>query len=112
MRKVTMTGAEVRAFARQWPGSKLEGVGGVTFEFASNGDLVDMYPTNRRHYTRLRKADGSALLALSQDAQEKPSMGKGGKSMDSKARRKTKRGGLLDVQWGGKLKQSDIDKVR
>lgn len=56
---VTMSAREVAAFKRSWPASGLPDRA-ITFEFdKSNGDLVDLRP---------RSVDGSAAVALSEDA--------------------------------------------
>lgn len=59
-KRVLVYRAEVEAFRDRWPGSNLPDRA-VSFTFASNGDLVDMEPSNM---------DGDDVLALSQDAQE------------------------------------------
>lgn len=56
---VVVTADGVSSFKASWPCSQL-GEQPIRFEFASNGDLVDV-STDR---------DGDDLLALSQDAQE------------------------------------------
>ena len=62
---VTVTRTEVSEFADNWPCSGLNRDRGVTFQFDKrNGDLVDS--TDSRNHPH---ADGSAILALSQDAQ-------------------------------------------
>lgn len=61
---VSVSSAEVYAFARRWPCAGFPGQG-VTFQFdARNGDLLDMWPNGWDD-----GADGSAVLALSEDAQ-------------------------------------------
>lgn len=57
---VVATANGVESFNSRWPCSRLR-VRPVRFEFASNGDLVDIIGT---------QPDGEELLALSQDAQE------------------------------------------
>ncbi len=61
-RKVTVSEDGVQAFMRLWPCSGLAGTE-LWFEFASNGDLVDIGPGDTE------SQDGPALLALSHDAQ-------------------------------------------
>ena len=61
---VTVGEAEVDAFKRQFPASGL-GRGPYYFEYDSNGDLVDIQGPGAQSY-----ADGPALKALSEDAQE------------------------------------------
>lgn len=60
---VTVGKDEVYAFSRQWPASNL-GPGPYFFEFGRNGDLVDVEGPGARSW-----ADGSALKALSEDAE-------------------------------------------
>jgi len=60
---VTVDDIEISRWAARWPASGLSGAGPITFEFdARNGDLVGIEgePPN---------ADGGAMVALSQDAQ-------------------------------------------
>ena len=64
-RRVACSADDVRAFAASWPCSGLHGLQGVTFEFAGNGDLVDVTYRNGNS----ERWDGPALVALSQDAQ-------------------------------------------
>jgi len=60
---VTVTTREVEAFARRWPCSGLR-ARPVTFQFEKrNGDLVDS--NDQQQHPR---ADGAALVALSEDA--------------------------------------------
>lgn len=59
-RKVIVSREEVREFNRHWPCSELRDRS-YWFEFAENGDLVD---TDVPEHD-----DGSAAVALSQDAQ-------------------------------------------
>ena len=66
-RSVRFSKSEIEAFKRIWPCSGLPSVG-IWFQFASNGDLVDMGPY--KYSRRLRNADGGALLALAHDAQD------------------------------------------
>ena len=62
---VSVSRDEVEAFKASWPCSHLPNKS-VWFQFDKrNGDLVDMRPSNLEE----RGADGSAVLALSQDAQ-------------------------------------------
>lgn len=61
--RVTVSANEVYDFNRSWPCSELSGDHGISFTFDKlNGDLVD--------HTARESEDGSALVALSQDAQE------------------------------------------
>lgn len=56
--RVTVSASEVADFRRQWPCSGLPDTG-IGFTFDKKGDLVDISPEG---------VDGSACLALSQDA--------------------------------------------
>lgn len=58
--KVRFTREEVDVFRKSWPGCNLESRS-YWFEFASNGDLIDTDVPEH--------SDGTAALALSQDAQ-------------------------------------------
>lgn len=60
---VTVTRAEVDAFARRWPCCSLPDAA-ITFQFAkSNGDLVDIAP-----YRIADQVDGPEAVALAEDA--------------------------------------------
>lgn len=59
--RVVVTANGVGAFKSSWPCSRLKEQP-IVFEYASNGDLVDIGWSNQ--------PDGDDLLALSQDAQE------------------------------------------
>lgn len=60
---VAVSSNEVYSFSRDFPCSGLEDAGGMTFQFqSSNGDLVDITGEPEG-------ADGTAVLALSEDAQ-------------------------------------------
>ncbi len=59
--RVVVTVNGVECFKASWPCSRLK-VQPIVFEYASNGDLVDIGWSNQ--------PDGEDLLALSQDAQE------------------------------------------
>jgi hypothetical protein len=62
---VSVSRAEVEAFKAKWPCSGLPDRA-VTFQFDKrSGDLVDIWPNRYA-----RKFDGSAAVALSEDAQE------------------------------------------
>lgn len=61
---VTVGQPEVHEFKRQWPASGL-GSGPYYFEFDSRGNLVDVEGPGAQSW-----ADGPALVALSEDAQE------------------------------------------
>lgn len=64
---VVVTETDVDRFNDRWPASELRGLRGVTFQFEKrNGDLVDI----EYHNGDSEQWDGSALLALSQDAQK------------------------------------------
>jgi hypothetical protein len=58
---VVVTANGVDSFSASWPCAHL-GNGPIRFEYASNGDLVDESRDTSR-------ADGSAVLALCEDAQ-------------------------------------------
>lgn len=60
--RVCVSADEVKDFMHSWPCSNLNGTR-LWFEFASNGDLVDLGPGDTE------KQDGPALVALSHDAQ-------------------------------------------
>ena len=60
--RVTVSADEVYDFKKTWPCSGLSSSHGISFVFDKrNGDLVEVYHPGSE--------DGSALLALSQDAQ-------------------------------------------
>lgn len=64
---VTVSEDDIDRFNDQWPASELRGLHGVTFQFDKrNGDLVDIWYKNGDS----ERWDGSALSALSQDAQK------------------------------------------
>jgi hypothetical protein len=52
--------SKVDAFLDSWPCNGVNWRGPIRFEYSSNGDLVDMWPSD---------IDGEAILALSEDAQ-------------------------------------------
>lgn len=60
-RKVRFSAAAVRMFNLQWPCSELDSARAYWFEFDESGDLVDCDVPEH--------SDGSAALAMSQDAQ-------------------------------------------
>lgn len=64
---VLVSADDVAVFNSRWPCSPIPEKR-LVFNFASNGDLVDIYPDSS-------KFDGDALLALSQDAQKLLSKG-------------------------------------
>ena len=63
--RVAVSEADIDTFNDRWPCSELRGLKGVTFEFEANGDLVDIHYANGTS----DRWDGSALVALSADAQ-------------------------------------------
>ena len=63
--RVAVSEEDIHAFASRWPCSGLDGLTGVTFAFAANGDLVDVWYRNGNG----ERWDGPALVALSHDAQ-------------------------------------------
>lgn len=65
VRNVAVSENDIRTFCAQWPASGLRDLKGVTFQFAKNGDLVDIWYKNGNS----DRWDGSALTALSHDAQ-------------------------------------------
>ncbi len=75
---IRVTASEVSDFKHSYPASGLPNDHDFYFEFASNGDLVDLWaqpggtkmtPIGRNH-KGTERWDGPALVALSQDAQE------------------------------------------
>lgn len=64
--RVHVSAQDIAYFCRRWPASGLHGLRGVEFEFAKNGDLVDIEYRNGSS----EDWDGPALVALSQDAQQ------------------------------------------
>jgi len=62
---VSASEQDVAGFCQSWPASNLRGLRGVTFEFARNGDLIDIKYRNGSS----EDWDGPALVALSNDAQ-------------------------------------------
>lgn len=64
---VVVTEMDIDRFNDSWPASELRGLRGVTFQFEKrNGDLVDIEYRNGDS----EQWDGSALVALSEDAQK------------------------------------------
>jgi YD repeat-containing protein len=63
--RVAVSAADVQAFADRWPCSGLRDLRGVTFEYDRAGNLVDITFRNGD----IEQWDGSALTALSHDAQ-------------------------------------------
>ena len=71
-RAVLITASGLHQFSRMWPCSGLPQDVCVLFEFASNGDLVDVQWFDAESGLDIAEPsgiDGSALLALSHDAQ-------------------------------------------
>jgi hypothetical protein len=72
-RTVLATAEDIRTLADNWPcsGMRFEDSRCVSFEFATNGDLVDIqwYDERGLDIPEAEGIDGRALLALSQDAQ-------------------------------------------
>lgn len=62
-KRVEVSLQQVRFFAQTWPNCYLTGP--ITFEYASNGDLVDVYGIDT---DTLNEENDRALLALSYDA--------------------------------------------
>lgn len=63
---VSVSAADVEAFKNQWPCNGMP-TARIWFQFDKrNGDLVDMLPCNWQE----RGADGAAMLALIEDAQQ------------------------------------------
>ena len=62
MNRVTVSAEQVRFFNSTWPCSPIP-VETITFEYATNGDLVDIISETPSEFF-----DGDALLALSYDA--------------------------------------------
>lgn len=61
--RVAWNANEVDTFASRWPGSGLRGAGPLWFEFARNGDVVDMSEVPDA-------ADGSAVSAMIEDSRK------------------------------------------
>jgi len=74
MRFVLMNCLEIDAFKRKWPCHGFpDNLNNVLFEFADNGDLVNVdAKDDNGKMLDTSDFDGPALLALSQDAQAKP----------------------------------------
>ena len=74
MRFVLMNYLEIEAFKRRWPNHGFpDDLNNILFEFADNGDLVDMdAKADNGDMLNTDDFDGPALLALSQEAQAKP----------------------------------------
>jgi len=68
--KVFLNHSQIEAFKRTYPCSGIPELSGITFEFASNDDLVDIIALSWEDGTYIDSAefDGAGLLALSQDA--------------------------------------------
>ena len=68
--RVKVSAHEVAQFKSQWPCSGLPDDTSFTFEFDTNGDLVDLYARRINGFSYdTHECDGPALVALSQDAQ-------------------------------------------
>src|SRR5437870_4279148 len=67
MRRTTFSYAQIEAFKDQWPCSGIPELDSITFEFADNGDLVDIVAMVDGHQVDSAEFDGPALLALSQE---------------------------------------------
>jgi hypothetical protein len=68
---VKLNRTHIERFKASWPCHGLpDNLNSIAFEFAANGDLVDLIARARNGRTLASHAfDGPALLALSQDAQ-------------------------------------------
>jgi hypothetical protein len=62
---VTVSAVEVAAFVRTWPCANFPEDEPIMFAFGTNGDLVDIIPSDWEE----RGADGYAVACLSRDAQ-------------------------------------------
>ena len=69
---VTLNRGEISAFKRSFPCSGIPDLDSITFDYASNGDLVGIDATYEGRYIDSAEFDGAGLLALSQDCQPKP----------------------------------------
>lgn len=66
----TITAMQVQEFKRSWPCSNLPDDTAITFEYATNGDLIDCYGTTDAGINvDVSEFDGDACVALSHDAQ-------------------------------------------
>mgnify|MGYP001547865869 CR=1 FL=1 len=74
MRFVLMNCLEIDAFKRRWPANGFpDDLNNILFEFADNGDLVNIDAKDDNGVMLDTEAfDGPALLVLSKDAQSKP----------------------------------------
>ncbi len=70
---VKINANELAQFKSRWPCHGIsDKVNTITFEFESNGDLVDVIARAKNgHQLSYEYYDGAACLALSQDAQKK-----------------------------------------
>ncbi len=68
--QVTMTSGKISEFCRQWPCHGFpDSLDSITFEFAGNGDLVDIMALDDEGKSVDSAAfDGPALAALAADA--------------------------------------------
>lgn len=66
--RIFVNESQVSAFRQSWPCSGLPDDSSITFEFATNGNLLDVEFGNGEE---VWKYDSSALVALSQDAQNR-----------------------------------------
>lgn len=73
MAKVFLDHHQIESFKRSYPCSGIPELSGITFEFDSRGNLVDIIALSWEDgtYTDSSEFDGAGLLALSHDAQEK-----------------------------------------
>jgi hypothetical protein len=68
--RVTLNSQQIQAFKNTWPCNGIPELSQITFEFSSNGDLVDIDAYQDSKYVDSAEFDGPALLALSHDAQK------------------------------------------
>lgn len=68
---VTIHYQAIESWKRGWPCNHIPELDSITFEYASNGDLVDITALVDGEYVDSSEFDGPALLALSQDCQDK-----------------------------------------
>lgn len=67
--RVTLNAQQIQRFKNTWPCNGIPELDQITFEFASNGDLVDIEAYRDGEYVDTEHFDGSAMVALSHDVQ-------------------------------------------
>ena len=68
--KITLDYTTIEDFKDSWPCNGIPELDSITFEFARNGDLVDIEAVADGKPVDSSGFDGPALLALSQEAQD------------------------------------------